>query len=73
VGFIELFGIVYLHFVGVWILSVYCDVEKLSMGCGFRIPKFQLSLVLYLSQACLQHLRKVPDSQNFPILNNMKR
>jgi hypothetical protein len=29
---------------------------------GVQVPKFQLSLVLYLSQACLQHLSKVPDS-----------
>jgi hypothetical protein len=31
---------------------------------GFRVPKFQFSLVLCLSQACLQHLIKVPDSQS---------
>jgi hypothetical protein len=31
---------------------------------GFRVPKFQLSLVLYLSQVCLWHLSKVPDSQS---------
>jgi hypothetical protein len=28
----------------------------------FRVLKFQFSLVLYLSQLCLQHLSKIPDS-----------
>jgi hypothetical protein len=28
------------------------------------VLKFHLSLVLYLSQVCLQHLSKVPDSQS---------
>jgi hypothetical protein len=38
-------------------------MEKLSMGYQFRVPKFQLFLVLYFSQGCLQNLSKVPDSQ----------
>jgi hypothetical protein len=29
---------------------------------GFRVPYFWLSLVLFLSQACLQHLSNVPGS-----------
>jgi hypothetical protein len=44
-------------------LSVYCGMVKSSMGQGFKVQKFQLSLVLYLSQVCLQHLSKVPVSQ----------
>jgi hypothetical protein len=46
------------------VLSVYHGVKKPSMGQGFRVPKFQLSLVLHLSQVCLQHLSKVPDSRS---------
>jgi hypothetical protein len=36
------------------VLLVYRDMEKTSMCLWFRVPKFQLSLVLYLSQVCLQ-------------------
>jgi hypothetical protein len=43
---------------GLPVLSVYGNVEKPSMAQGFRVPKFQLSLVLYLSHGCLQHLRR---------------
>jgi hypothetical protein len=46
------------------VLLVYHDVEKPSTGYGFRVPKFQLSLMLYLSQSCLQSLSKVSDSQS---------
>jgi hypothetical protein len=49
---------------GLPVLSVYCDVEKPSTNWGFRVPKFELSLVLYFSQACLQCLSKVPDSRS---------
>jgi hypothetical protein len=51
------------------ILSVYHGVEKPSTGWELRVPKFQLSLVLYLSQVCLQHLSKVPDSQSLYCLH----
>jgi hypothetical protein len=40
------------------VLSVYHDVEMPSTGQGYRVPKLQFSLVLYLSQVCLQHLSK---------------
>jgi hypothetical protein len=44
--------------------TVYCKVEKTSMDSGFRVLKFQLSLLLYFSQVCLHCLSKVPDSQS---------
>jgi hypothetical protein len=48
--------------VGAWQAS--CSFSKSWHGEAFHElgPKFQLSLVLYLSQAYLQHLSKVPDS-----------
>jgi hypothetical protein len=46
------------------ILLVYCGVEKPSRSSGFRVLMFQLSVVLYLSQGCLQHLSKVPGSRS---------
>jgi hypothetical protein len=46
------------------VLSVHHDVPKPSTAYGFKVLKFQFSLVLYLSQVCLQHLSKVPDYQN---------
>jgi hypothetical protein len=50
------------------VLLVNLSLEKSSMSYMFRVPIFWLSLVLYLSQGCLQYLRKVPDSWSSPSL-----
>jgi hypothetical protein len=46
------------------VLSVNCALEKPSTSLRFRVPYFLLSLVLCLSQVCLQHVSKIPDSQS---------
>jgi hypothetical protein len=49
---------------GLAVLLENHSVVKPSMSKGFRVPKFQLSMLLYLSQGCLQCLSMVPHSQN---------
>jgi hypothetical protein len=44
------------------VILVYCGMERPSMNWRLRVLMFQLSLVLYLSQVCLQPPSKVPGS-----------
>jgi hypothetical protein len=47
---------------GLAVLLVDHGMEKPFTILGFRMPLFQLSLVLYLRQVCLQCLGKIPGS-----------
>jgi hypothetical protein len=45
---------------GLAIVLLFCGLGKPSISLGFRMLMFQLSLMLYLRQVCLQPLSKVP-------------